>query len=431
MTDASEVNFDGLIGPTHNYSGLALGNLASVSHQYQASSPKQAALQGLGKMKLLHSLGAIQGFIPPQERPSIEALKGFGFKGSDEEILKNASSDDLNTFLNCCSASSMWCANAATVTPSIDTEYGKVHITISNLITHAHRSVEVHQTHQLFQRIFQQDSFIIHPPLSGDNQRDEGAANHMRLSSKRSQKATHIFVYGRIDSSQDFPCRQSLEASKQNAQNHGIEEQSIFIEQNPEAITRGVFHNDVIAASNENILLVHQLAFKDGERALEKIQTSFKSITEEGLILIKVDENQLSMDEAVRSYLFNSQIVSLPDGQMILIAPMESQTGRPRAVIDNMIHADNPIKDARFVDLRQSMANGGGPACLRLRMVLTSKELTKVHQGYILDDKKFDVIEHWINTHYRDILSIDELKSHKLLEESRNALDELNNLLKL
>jgi len=377
MTDVYEVNFDGLIGPTHNHSGLALGNLASLSHKYQTSSPKQAALQGLAKMKLVHSLGIPQGFIPPQERPNIDALKEAGYKGADDEILKKASSDDHDLFLNCCSASSMWCANAATVTPSLDTKDGKVHITTSNLITYPHRTAEVKQTEQFLKEIFRECSFVIHSPLTGDNELDEGAANHMRLAAKHSSSAVHVFVYGKIETARLFPLRQSCEASTHNAKNHKIEENSVFIEQNPGAIERGVFHNDVIATGNANVLCVHQNAFKKADGAFEQIQSAFKNITKQELILIKVEESQLSVDEAVQSYLFNSQIVTLPDGQMAMIAPVESKEGRPRAVIDEMIGTDNPISDVHFVDLRQSMANGGGPACLRLRVLLTPDELAQ------------------------------------------------------
>jgi len=431
MTDVTEVNFDGLIGPTHNHSGLALGNLASLSHQYQTSSPKQAALQGLAKMKLIHSLGIPQGFIPPQERPSIDALKEIGYSGADDEILQKASGDDPNIFLNCCSASSMWCANAATIAPSLDTKDGKVHITTSNLVTYSHRAAETKQTEHFLKEIFCGRSFVIHSPLTGDNEFDEGAANHMRLAFEHSSGGLHVFVYGKSKTARTFPSRQSYEASKHNARNHNIEERSVFIEQNPEVIERGVFHNDVIATGNANVLCVHQSAFKEAYDALEKIRSAFKDITKQELILIEVQESQLSVDEAVRSYLFNSQIISCPDGQMTMIAPVESKEGRPRAIIDEMISADNPINNVHFVDLRQSMANGGGPACLRLRVLLTPDELTQTHPGYILDDQKFDLIEKWINVHYRETLTIDELKSPQLLDKSRQALDELTGLLDL
>ncbi|MGA8031441.1 MAG: N-succinylarginine dihydrolase, partial [Casimicrobiaceae bacterium] len=44
------MNFDGIPGPTHNYSGLAQGNLAAERNAQQVSNPREAALQGLEKM---------------------------------------------------------------------------------------------------------------------------------------------------------------------------------------------------------------------------------------------------------------------------------------------------------------------------------------------------------------------------------------------
>ena len=72
---AREYNFDGLIGPTHNFSGLASGNIASAKSRFSISHPKKAALQGLAKIKLLMNLGLPQGIIPPQERPNLTALR--------------------------------------------------------------------------------------------------------------------------------------------------------------------------------------------------------------------------------------------------------------------------------------------------------------------------------------------------------------------
>ena len=54
---AYEVNFDGLVGPTHNYSGLSFGNIASEQSLKDVSNPKLAAQQGLAKMKALSDKG--------------------------------------------------------------------------------------------------------------------------------------------------------------------------------------------------------------------------------------------------------------------------------------------------------------------------------------------------------------------------------------
>ena len=58
-----EANFDGLVGPTHNYAGLSVGNVASLNNAKNTSNPKQAAKQGLAKMKALADLGMVQGVL--------------------------------------------------------------------------------------------------------------------------------------------------------------------------------------------------------------------------------------------------------------------------------------------------------------------------------------------------------------------------------
>ncbi|WP_370298967.1 N-succinylarginine dihydrolase, partial [Pontibacterium sp.] len=124
---AFEANFDGLVGPTHNYAGLSFGNVASEKHQAEVSNPKQAAKQGLTKMKALNDLGLVQGVLAPQERPDINTLRQLGFGGSDADVLAAAAKQAPRILAACCSASSMWTANAATVSPSADTANGKVH----------------------------------------------------------------------------------------------------------------------------------------------------------------------------------------------------------------------------------------------------------------------------------------------------------------
>ena len=115
MTDVREVNFDGLVGPTHNYAGLALGNVASMRHGGLEANPREAALQGLAKMKSLMDAGYAQGVLPPQQRPDLGALRALGFSGSDERVLARAAGEAPQILRAVCSASSMWTANAATV----------------------------------------------------------------------------------------------------------------------------------------------------------------------------------------------------------------------------------------------------------------------------------------------------------------------------
>src|SRR4051812_47984080 len=128
-----EYNFDGLIGPTHNYAGLSPGNLASQHHGGQPSQPREAALQGLEKMRFVSELGVGQAVLPPQPRPSLRTLRSLGFTGSDEEVITRAARDAEHLLRLTSSASAMWTANAATVAPSADTADGRVHLTPANL----------------------------------------------------------------------------------------------------------------------------------------------------------------------------------------------------------------------------------------------------------------------------------------------------------
>jgi succinylarginine dihydrolase len=324
----------------------------------------------------------------------------------------------------------MWCANAATVSPSADTQDGKFHITAANLLTHPHRAIESKQTTRVLKAIFSGDAFVVHEPLVGEVLLDEGAANHMRFAAGPHAGAVNVFVYGKGGDRGKFPSRQSLAASKMIASRHQLaEKHTVFVEQDPDVIEQGVFHNDVIATSNEGVFLVHEKAFKDQGQAIARIKAAFRELTQEDLLTIEIAGAQLSIEEAVRSYFFNSQIVTLPNTQMAIIAPVESSEGKPRAIIDEILKSDNPIKTVYFSDLRQSMANGGGPACLRLRVVLTPEELEQVHPGYLLDDNKIAILEEWIKVYYRETVTIEDLKSAELFEESRKALDELTKVL--
>jgi hypothetical protein len=142
VINAIETNFDGLVGPTHNYAGLSEGNLASGLHAKRVSCPRAAALQGLAKMEAVAALGLPQGFLPPHERPAMWLLREAGFAGSDEAVLAAAARDNQLLLARCCSASAMWTANAATVTPSKDSGDGRVHMTVANLRTMPHRAIE-------------------------------------------------------------------------------------------------------------------------------------------------------------------------------------------------------------------------------------------------------------------------------------------------
>lgn len=441
MSIAHEVNFDGIVGPTHNYAGLSCGNLASQSHRRMISNPKAAALEGLEKMKLLADMRFRQAVLPPALRPDVDALRRLGFHGTDAQILQEAAHDDPAILAACSSASAMWAANAATVSPSADTTDHRVHFTSANLISHLHRSLEAPTTAAALQEIFSDSAvFAHHPPLPAAAQlSDEGAANHTRLCREAGGSGVEIFTYGRrsLSASQQlpttFPARQTLEASAAIARLHQLApDRTVFVQQSPAAIDAGVFHNDVIAVGNQNVLLYHADAWCDMPAAIDEIRTKFVACCGDEPVLIEVSASEVPLADAVSSYLFNSQLLTLPDGTMLLLAPVEClHLESTRRFLEALPARGTPIHTVRYVDVRQSMQNGGGPACLRLRVVLTDEELKRVHPGVFLTDRLYHDLKAWIERHYRDRLAPEDLADPKLLEESRTALGALDGLLGL
>lgn len=435
---AIEANFDGLVGPTHNYAGLSWGNVASKSNVHAVANPREAALQGLQKMKRLADRGYIQGILPPHERPHIPTLKALGFTGSDADILKAVAEQNPVVLAAVASASCMWTANAATVSPSADTADHRVHFTPANLSAKFHRSIEHVVTGRALGSIFSDEAYFAHHKAlpSVGHFGDEGAANHTRLCASHGAPGVELFVYGQaaFDESRPapvrFPARQTLEASQAIARLHGLsDDHVVFAQQNPAAIDSGVFHNDVIAVGNGNVLFYHEQAFLDEKRVLADVRARLQG-TE--LQAIKVMESDVRLSDAVASYLFNSQLLSTPEGGMMLAVPGECrEIAAVSNFLDGLVAAGGPITSVEVFDVKQSMRNGGGPACLRLRVALSDDELKAMHQGVLMDDDLFERLSIWVQGHYRDELSQADLADPMLLDESRHALDELTGILGL
>lgn len=437
----TEINFDGLVGPLHNYAGLAYGNVASIGSRKQTSNPKGAALQGLEKMKFLADLGLVQGVLPPHERPHLPTLRALGFNGTPAEILQAAMKQSPEIVEQCSSASPMWVANAATFIPSSDSIGGHANFVPANLSAKFHRSNEVNTTARVLKTIFPNPVFFTHHPPIPSGIGDEGAANHTRFCQSENGVGVHLFVYGRHQFRPDglfpqvFPARQTAEASESIARLCQIYPQrTLFIQQNPQAIDAGVFHNDVICLGHRNLIFFHEDAFLSSDQLLADLERKMEEICGIHLLKIRVTREEMALEDAVKSYLFNSQIVTRPsDGLMLLIAPDECRSvPSAKNVIERILEEkENPIEAVRYFDLTQSMRNGGGPACLRLRIVLNAEEQKEVLPNVFLNERLYEKLKRWIEKHYRDELKLADIADPQLYEQNQMALDELTKILNL
>jgi succinylarginine dihydrolase len=399
-----EINFDGIIGPSHNYAGLSRGNLASSNNAGAPSYPKAAALQGIEKMRINIGLGLAQGFFMPLDRPNHDWLRGLATDMQSAEPHIRAAAF---------SASSMWAANAATVSPAPDTTDGKCHLSAANLFMMAHRSHEWTGTLAQLQLAFANERhFAVHGPVPAPYG-DEGAANFMRLCASHDAAGVEIFVYGRTGG--PFPARQHIEASKAIARAHRLDPAKIlFVQQSEAAIAAGAFHNDVVAVANERVLFTHEQAFEYPDQTYSDI----KRIMPEAEIII-VPANRVGLADAIQSYLFNAQLVTLPDGGMALILPSEAQdNARVWGWLTEMVEGNGPIRKLVPVDVRQSMANGGGPACLRLRVVA---DPATIDQRFMADATKLDTIAEVVAAYWPDIITPEQLSDPDLLDKVRLA----------
>lgn len=434
---AEEVNFDGLVGPTHNYAGLSEGNLASARNRDMVARPRDAALQGLAKMRRMRALGLAQGVLPPQDRPNIAWLRSLGFAGSDAQVWEKAYKSEPMVARAALAASAMWAANAATISPSADCGDGRLHASVANLQTMLHRLLEAEQTERTLRRLMPDETrFGVHPALlPHDALSDEGAANHMRLCAEPGGQGVEIFVYGREAGAAltRFPARQTLEASRAVARRHQLApERTVFALQSAKAIDAGAFHNDVVAVSHEHVLFHHEDAFADKGKVYADVRAASRGLFEPAFV--EVPNARVSLDAAVSSYLFNAQLVRSPSaGALTLIAPSEVRENNEAAgfVRDMVSQPNAPIGAVEFVEVRESMRNGGGPACLRLRVVMTDAERAAAAPGFFLDDALAARLERWVGAHYRETLAPDDLGDPALVQETHTALDELTRILPL
>ncbi len=391
-----EINFDGLVGPSHNYSGLSLGNLAATKNAGKIAWPRAAALQGLAKMRHNMALGLTQGVLLPLPRPNAAFLDAMATgEGADPALTAMA-----------WSASSMWTANAATVSPAPDTADGRCHLSVANLVTMPHRSIEWPDTlAQLSVAFADERHFAVHGPVPATFG-DEGAANHMRMGAAHAETCAEIFVYGKPGG--PFPARQHEQASRAIARRHGLKA-ALFIEQAPAAIAAGAFHNDVVAVANETVLFTHEQAFADREEAYAAIRDAVP-----GAEIVEVPASRVSLADAIGSYLFNAQLLTLPDGTMALVVPSECMDNpNVKGWLDEMARGNGPIRHVLPVDVRQSMANGGGPACLRLRVVA---DPATVDSRFLMTAEKIDSMAAVVENYWPESIDPAEIGSADLAE---------------
>jgi succinylarginine dihydrolase len=399
-----EINFDGIVGPSHNFSGLSLGNLAATQNAGNLAHPRDAAVEGVAKMRANLALGLAQGILLPHERPNgvwLEAL-ATSMERAGPALRANAMS-----------ASPMWAANAATVSPAPDTADGRCHLTVANLVTMPHRSHEWPQTLAQLRIAFADTRhFAVHEPIPAPFG-DEGAANHMRLAASHDAPAVEVFVYGTPGG--PFPARQHREASAAVSRRHGLEPGAVlFVEQSREAIAAGAFHNDVVAVANEHVLFTHEQAFADRDGFITALRERLPSLE-----VVEVPASAVSLADAIATYLFNAQLVSLPQGGMALILPLEARDhAGVWSWISDMIASNGPIRRLIPVDVRQSMRNGGGPACLRLRVLA---DPATVDPRFLVDVDKLDRIEAVICQHWPQSIAADDLGDPALWQAVRDA----------
>ena len=426
-----EVQVDRIVGPTHHFGGLGVGNVASQSHAGDASNPAAAALQGLDKMRMVAGLGIPQVVLPPQRRPKWRFLRSLGFGGSDAEVLRRAADQAPRLLSAALSSSAMWTANAATASAAVDNESRQLTLTVANLISSVHRAMEPAETLADLRRCFPAARVV--PALPGGTAlRDEGAANHMRLGSETNSPGLHLFVYGDGDPQPaSYWPRQSRQACETIARCHRLpQENTFFLKQHPDAIDAGAFHNDVVAASHHRLLIFHEQAFYRLESPLQEICDRYAQRYRRALSVLPVNERTLPLSRAVSTYLFNSQILSVAGAeQPVMLCPSQVKEDADARRLVQSWRDDHIFSEIHYVDLRQSMSGGGGPACLRLRVPMNAAAAANLDARMLWSEKLDGQLRSLIEQHYPPRVTLAELTDLEFIRQAEHTTQRLRDLL--
>jgi succinylarginine dihydrolase len=416
--DYREINIDGMIGPSHHFGGLGVENKASELNRAQTSHPRNAALQGLAKMELLDSYGIPQFYLPPPARPAWGWLESLGFSGSKASVLRDCYQEYPILLSAAFSSAFMWTANAASVSCGSDTRSGRAKIKLANLNANLHRSIEeaerLPQLETMFKAVAGVD--VLRGLSSSRPLSDEGAANLMRFCTRAGSRGVYAFVYGSEQGGSDDAAghfqvgagtrrrqpRQTRMASALLARSLDLEPADCFLmQQTSAAIDAGVFHNDVIATSHENVLVYHESAFHNSEESVAVIQKRFFEKTGQELETHLVASSDLRLDEAVDTYLFNSQICTDSQGQWRMFVPENcSQSTAVQTVLDRLRSQIPRLRTIDYCPLAESMRNGGGPACLRLRVSLTPAQIDQIPGSMRINSSTLSQLRKLVETEY-------------------------------
>jgi succinylarginine dihydrolase len=245
----------------------------------------------------------------------------------------------------------------------------------------------------------------------------------MRLASAHGGPGVEIFVHGVAGGG--FPVRQHAEAGRAIARAHGLDPaRTLHIGQSEAAIAAGAFHNDVVAVADGLTLFAHEQAFADPAGFYAELRRLLPEVS-----IVEVPASAVPLGDAVTSYLFNAQLVTLPEGGQALILPAEArETASVWTWLQEMVAGNGPIRRLELVDVRQSMANGGGPACLRLRVVA---DPATIDPRFLVDNARLDRIAALVERQWPERIAPDQLADPALWEAIERARLALLDVLEL